>query len=193
MIHPDTEIRRVDDVVGIGVFATAPIPRGTITWALDPLDQVLPESRLASLGPRWEGWLDHHTYHDPQGRRVLCWDAARSMNHSCRPTCGGSDLGFEVALVDIAPGEQLTNDYGTLHLAPSEGFTCRCGALGCRGSVAPDGHAWERWLPELRAALALLTAVPQPLGPLVPSVVLRAGRRAVGLPATERRRRLHAV
>lgn len=193
MIHPDTEVRRVDDVIGVGVFATAFIPRGTLTWALDPLDQLLTPERLAPLGPQWDAWLDHHTYHDPAGNRVLCWDAGRSMNHSCRPTCGGSDLGFEVALVDIHPGEQLTNDYGTLHLEASEGFTCRCGAVECRGVVAPDGSAWQRWLPELRDALAAMTTVPQPLAPLVTPAVLRAGRRAVGLPATERRRRLHAV
>ena len=46
MIHPDTEVRRVDDVVGVGVFATALIPRGTLTWALDPLDQLLTPERL---------------------------------------------------------------------------------------------------------------------------------------------------
>ncbi|MCA9611471.1 MAG: SET domain-containing protein [Myxococcales bacterium] len=193
MIHPDTEIRRVDDVVGIGVFATKRIPRGTLTWALDPLDQILAAPRLEGLGSQWEGWLDHHTYHDPSGNRVLCWDAARSMNHSCRPTCGGSDLGFEVALVDIEEGEQLTNDYGTLHLDAREGFACRCGAPGCRGLVEPDGSAWERWLPELRGALELLTEVPQPLAPIVAPAILRAGRRSVGLPATAKRRRLHAV
>ncbi|MBX3249486.1 MAG: SET domain-containing protein-lysine N-methyltransferase [Myxococcales bacterium] len=189
MIHPDTEVRRVDDVVGVGVFATAFIPRGTITWALDPLDQVFAPGSLDGLGPSWEAWLDHHTYRDREARRILCWDAARAMNHSCEPTCGGSDLGFEVALVDIAPGEQLTNDYGTLHLEPNEGFVCRCGAPGCRGVVAPDGSAWERGLPLLREALTYLTVVPQPLAPLVAPAVLRAGRRAVGLPGTERRRR----
>ncbi len=193
MIHPDTELRRVDDVVGVGVFATAFIPRGTLTWVLDPLDQLLAPARLEGLGRQWEGWLDHHTYHDAKGNRVLCWDAGRSMNHSCRPTCGGSDLGFEVALVDIHPGEQLTNDYGTLHLDPSEGFVCRCGAPGCRGRVEPDGSAWNRWLPALREALGLLTKVPQPLAPITSPALLRAGRRAVGLAGAERRRRPQRV
>ena len=32
MIHPDTELRFISDEVGYGVFATALIGRGTITW-----------------------------------------------------------------------------------------------------------------------------------------------------------------
>jgi hypothetical protein len=30
MIHPDTELRRVNDLIGYCVFAIRPIPRGTI-------------------------------------------------------------------------------------------------------------------------------------------------------------------
>lgn len=38
MIHPDTELRFINEKIGYGVVALKLIPRGTITWALDKLD-----------------------------------------------------------------------------------------------------------------------------------------------------------
>jgi hypothetical protein len=163
MIHPSTELRFIDDVVGWGVFATAQIPRGTVTWVLDPLDQVIPGERIEALGAQWREWRDHFTFGDRSGRRVLCWDLCRSMNHSCRPNCGGTELGIEIALTDIAPGDELTNDYGTLFLDPSEGFPCRCGDPECRGQVAPDGFAAARLRPSVLGALEAAPGLPQAL------------------------------
>ena len=167
MIHPDTELRPIDAIVGWGVFATAPIPRGTVTWVLDPLDQMIDPTWLESLGPQWHRWRDHHTFGDRDGHRILCWDLCRSMNHSCRPNCGGTELGFELALADIAAGEELTNDYGSLHIEASEGFSCRCGQRGCRGTVAPDGTAIDRLRPFVRQAVERAIEIRQPLDALL--------------------------
>ena len=41
MIHPHTELRFINEQMGFGVFATQFIPKGTIIWALDELDQIL--------------------------------------------------------------------------------------------------------------------------------------------------------
>lgn len=38
MIHPSTELRLVDAVIGYGVFATGFLPRGTIIDAQDALE-----------------------------------------------------------------------------------------------------------------------------------------------------------
>ena len=38
------------------------------------------------------------------------------MNHSCNPNVLASDLGFEIAIRDILPGEKMTNDYANLGL-----------------------------------------------------------------------------
>ena len=167
MIHPDTELRMVDDVVGWGVFATRRLPRGTVTWVQDPLDQLITPAMLDGLGPSWQRWVDHHTFADPEGQRVLCWDLCRSMNHSCRPNCAGTELGFEIALVDIEIGDELTNDYGTLRITPSEGFECRCGANSCRGVVEPDLAALDRVAPLLRTALELADSTHQALAELL--------------------------
>src|SRR5881296_1655598 len=40
MIHPDTELHFVDPEIGYGVFATKPIPRGTVIWTLCELDAL---------------------------------------------------------------------------------------------------------------------------------------------------------
>ena len=47
MVHPDTELRFVSPAIGWGVFATRDIPTGTITWALDVLDQHFPMRTFA--------------------------------------------------------------------------------------------------------------------------------------------------
>ena len=44
------------------------------------------------------------------------------MNHSCQPNCAGTELGLEIALVDIEIGDELTNDYATLGISTTEGF-----------------------------------------------------------------------
>ena len=41
MLHPDTTLAWIDDTIGVGVIATKPIPKGTITWARDALDLTL--------------------------------------------------------------------------------------------------------------------------------------------------------
>jgi len=35
MIHPDTEVRFINDEIGYGVVAKKLIPKGTITWVQD--------------------------------------------------------------------------------------------------------------------------------------------------------------
>ena len=49
MIHPDTELRLVNQHIGLGVFATRAIPKGTITWVRDRLDQAFAPAAVAQL------------------------------------------------------------------------------------------------------------------------------------------------
>jgi hypothetical protein len=49
MVHPHTELRFVSPQIGWGVFATRLIPRGTIVWALDSLDQRFTPDQVAAL------------------------------------------------------------------------------------------------------------------------------------------------
>ena len=48
---------------------------------------------------------------------MLCWDIAKYVNHSFNPSCMTTAYDFEIAIRDIQPGEQLTDDYGYLNIA----------------------------------------------------------------------------
>lgn len=163
MVHPHTELRFVNPEIGFGVFATQPIPRGTITWALDCLDQHFTAEEQASLPAYARQQLEKYSYVDARGRSVLCWDHARFFNHSCAANCLSVGYDFELAVRDIAAGEELTDDYGTLN--PDEPFPCRCGVAACRGQVLPDDHARlaPRWNDLAREAFFLIPRVAQPL------------------------------
>ena len=58
MIHPSTELKYVSPEIGIGVVATEFIPKGTITWALDPLDQVFPPEEILNMKPFFRKFID---------------------------------------------------------------------------------------------------------------------------------------
>lgn len=169
LIHPGVCLRHINDTVGHGLIAVERIPIGTITWCLDPLDIQLTAAEATALGPMYAPTLDRYTWTDREGQRVLCWDAGRFMNHSCRPTSMSPGLSFEVAIRDIEVGEELVCDYATLNLeAP---FECACGLPECRGTIEPtdfDRFA-ERWDVELRAIFPQILHVPQPLMGLLPS------------------------
>ena len=147
MIHPDTELREVDPVVGLGVFATRHLPKGTITWALDDLDQRIPETRLAALGRIYRPVIHRYAYVNGHGDRILCWDIGRFVNHSCNANSISTGWDFDLAVRDIEAGEQITNDYALLNLeAP---FECACGEEGCRGLVSSTPAVWAALAPEL--------------------------------------------
>jgi hypothetical protein len=163
MIHPDTELRLVNPQIGYGVFATRFIPRGTITWVRDRLDQALTPAAIAQLPTVYHDIVLKYSFIDGAGRFVLCWDHARFVNHSCNPTCRSAGYDFELAVRDIAPGEELTDDYGSLNLEYD--FTCSCGLPECRRQVRPGdllafADDWDRIVAEPFLRIPTLT---QPL------------------------------
>lgn len=189
MIHPHTELRFVSPAIGWGVFATRPLPRGTIVWALDALDRRLTPAEVAAMPRYAREQIDKYSYVDRHGHHVLCWDHARFFNHSCAANCLSVGYDFEIAVRDIAAGEELTDDYGTLN--PAEPFPCGCGHAECRGQILPDDHARlaDRWNEQARAAFFQIPRVAQPLW----EVLTTADRTAVeaALAAPERLRSIH--
>lgn len=167
MIHPDTELRYVNADIGYGVFATRAIPLGTITWVRDELDQTLSPSRVGAIEGPLRDIVERYCYVDNRGDHVLCWDLARYMNHACEANCMSPGYGFEIAVRDIAAGDELTDDYGTLNIDAS--FACRCKAPRCRREIRPDDilRYGDQWDALIAAAFARLTHVRQPLLPLV--------------------------
>jgi len=115
MIHPDTEVRFISKEKGYGVVATKLIPRGTITWVQDDLDQIFTREKMANLNQNIKKYLDTYSFTN-NGEMVLCWDNGKFVNHSFKPSCFSTPYDFEIAIRDIHPGEELTDDYGYLNV-----------------------------------------------------------------------------
>ena len=185
MMHPDTELRFVSDLVGHGVVATRDIPMGTITWAQDELDREFTPAQVGKLGSLYAESLDKYCFRNHTGRWVLCWDHARFVNHSFRSNCMTTAYNFEIAIRDVKAGEELTDDYGYLNImqpfkAVDEGAD--------RTVVYPDDltryHA--RWDAQLQAAWPRMPAVAQPLASLLsPCTWQRVVRIAEGRQAMD--------
>lgn len=167
MIHPDTELRFINHKIGYGVVATRLIPRGTITWVRDDFDQEFSQDETTRMPRLYREIMDKYSFVDPAGKLVLCWDLARYVNHSCRPTCLSAGYDFELAVQDIHPGEELTDDYGTLNLDAD--FLCSCGFDDCRRVIMPDDPLKyaDAWDAVVAGAFPLIKSAPQPLWPLV--------------------------
>ncbi len=124
---------------------------------------------MAALPAACSANLDRYTWPDGAGNRILSWDLARFVNHSCDPNCLAGPLGCELAIRDIEAGEELTNDYANLGMQPDEGFPCLCGSPHCRGfisgSVEPELQGV--WAARVAAAVVHVPRVPQPLWTLL--------------------------
>ncbi len=162
MIYPGTELRLIDERTGYGVFATSLIPRGSVVWVHDELDQVLSAAHVATLPAVLQKHVERYAYLDGKGNRVLCWDHGRYMNHSCEPNTTSIGTLMEVAREDIQSDEELTCEYGMIHVV--EAFDCACGAPGCRGRLEPNTPAtWERWDREAAEVFGWAIQVDQPV------------------------------
>ena len=163
MIHPHTEIRFINEQIGYGVVATRFIPKGTITWAIDKLDRIFTPDQIKNMALLYQNVIDKYTYRNSAGNYVLCWDNARFVNHSSNSNCITTAYEFELAIRDIHPGEELTDDYGYLNIeepfevAPEPGIN--------RNIVYPDDltRFHKEWDTKLLDAFGSFLQVEQPL------------------------------
>jgi SET domain-containing protein len=117
MLLVKTRIDR-SPIHGLGVYAAEPIRRGTRVWSFTAgFDLDLDPSCLNLLTPEQRQLLLHYGYIDPRlGRFILCCDDARFINHSDTPNIAPEfdeeGHGIDIAVRDIAEGEEITADYG---------------------------------------------------------------------------------
>jgi hypothetical protein len=110
-------------VHGFGVFAAAPIRKGAPVWRFAPgLDMTFEAGIVETLPPHVRTFFAHYGYLDRNvGRIILCFDDARFVNHSDMPNVATDyaqdAYGVDVALRDIAAGEELTMDYANFENA----------------------------------------------------------------------------
>lgn len=119
---------------GQGAFAAEPIParrkigeiRGQSVSVAEARIRATRQERIMIVELSDRKAIDFSRSSDPM----------RYTNHSCRPNARlvirNGRVEFYAAR-DIAPGEEITVDYGETH---HEGrLACRCGAPGCRGAL----------------------------------------------------------
>ena len=112
---------------GLGLFATAPIVKGA--WVIEYTGRKITHAAADHKGGKYLFTLNEEWIVDGTGRE----NTARYLNHSCTPTCEAiieqwprGDRIMIYALRDIAPGEELTYDYGAEYFDAHIGAHCRC-------------------------------------------------------------------
>ena len=113
---------------GLGVFAVAPIAKGTAIWRFaSGLDMEFDPAIVDTLPAHVQTFFSHYGYLDRNMKRIiLCFDDARFVNHSDTPNVATDyaqdPYGLDVALRDIAAGEELTMNYEGFEESAARGF-----------------------------------------------------------------------
>lgn len=137
---------------GNGVFAVAPIGKGERIIEYKGRRRTHAEVDRSNAGDAESG----HTFLFTLNERYVIdataeGNTARWINHSCEPNCQAVleehpgrdrrlDRVFIEAIADIAPGEELTYNYG-ITLAERHTprlrkiWACRCGSPRCTGTL----------------------------------------------------------
>ena len=116
-------------IAGIGLFADEFIPKGTPIWRFKKgFDIRVDQAYVDALPGPAKAFFATYAYQNQETLRyVLCADNARFFNHSDTPntTCvedPEDEDTMDIALRDIAPGEELTVDYREFDTDPFYGF-----------------------------------------------------------------------
>jgi len=131
-MHPDGFVGK-SSISGKGLFAAKKIPKGTIVMRYTG-GRVYSSTHFRNLKKRYKAIVKKFAYEDDQGNLVYIAGSAKYWNHSCDPNTGPfKDV--DIALRDIAKGEELTYDYAFLHPGKFAAMLCRCTSVRCRGSI----------------------------------------------------------
>jgi hypothetical protein len=173
MIHPNTEVLFVSKDIGYGLFATAAIPKGTITFAQDPLDIIITSKKFLRLDQKSKDLVETYCFMDQHGDRILSWDNGKYVNHSCNPNTMSTGYGFEIALRNIQPGEEITDEYGLFNVQETIPLHCNC--KNCRKHLKPTDidqyvNIWDN---QIRDALVYFTEVDQPLLKMLEPITIK--------------------
>lgn len=163
MMHPDTVMAKINDKKGLGVVATRYIPKGTIVYAIDPIDTKVSLNSPLLDDPKYGDIIRRYGYVTGPEGYVIGWDHSKYVNHSCAPNTISTGWGFEIAIKDIAEGEEVVDEYGLFNIEAD--LKCACGAAGCRGYISRTDHetlspVWDSWVKE---SLLAFEDVEQPM------------------------------
>ena len=167
MIHPNTQLKFIDEQVGYGVFATATIAEGTIVYVKDSLELSISPTDYLMNSEDMKEVIEKYSYIDEKGNRIVSWDFAKYVNHCCNCNTISTGYGFEIAIRDIQAGEQITDEYGIFNLVKP--MTLVCGEANCRKEIKPTDFDtyYKDWDRKIQHSIMKLFTVEQPLMPFV--------------------------
>jgi uncharacterized protein len=174
MLHPDIRIGWKNDPVGCGLYASALIPAGAMVYVQDALDTLVPPDSPLLSDERYAPYIDKYCVIDPQGNHIVCWDASKYVNHCCHYNTLATAYGFKIAIREIAPGEEVTDDYVAFNLEEDMPLTCRF--EDCRKVLHPDDFELlaPSWDTQIKVALQSFPSAAQPLMGYLPEEQLLA-------------------
>src|SRR5262245_48804369 len=139
-LSPKTSVKP-SGIAGRGLYANAPLVRGEIVSVKGGhlIDRATRERNKvvindADMQIADDLFLAPLTSEEFEGVMMF-------LNHSCEPNVGVQGQIVFVALRDVAVGEELMLDYGTID-HDAEPMACRCGEATCRGTIT--GEDWRR-------------------------------------------------
>ena len=144
--HIEVQSSRVH---GQGVFATRHIAAGETV--IEYVGEVISWEEAQDRHPHDPKDPNHTFYFSLEDGRVIDakygGNAARWINHSCKPSCEAREDGFNgeprvfiYAKRNLKTGEELFYDYsldieGKITKQMKKDYECRCGAKKCRGTM----------------------------------------------------------
>lgn len=138
------QVRR-SGVHGKGVFAIAPIERGEAI--IEYKGEVISWKEALRRHPHDPSDPHHTFFFHIDDKHVIDakvgGNAARWINHACKPNCEADEVDGRVfikALRRLEPGQELFYDYGLViderySQRLKKQYACRCGARKCRGTM----------------------------------------------------------
>ncbi|MEO8081989.1 MAG: SET domain-containing protein-lysine N-methyltransferase [Caldimonas sp.] len=143
---PRIQVRR-SGIHGKGVFALRPIAAGDMV--VEYTGRIITWKEAKRRAPHDADEPNHTFFFHIDDKRVIDGNdgggSAKWINHACGPNCEADEDDeagrvFIRALRDIAPGEELSYDYGLIlegrHTKKVKAeFACRCGTPECRGTM----------------------------------------------------------
>jgi D-alanine-D-alanine ligase len=128
----------------LAVHATRAFRRGERIVPFERQERRLLTSRelLREARGARRAWLKRHAW-PVDDELWACWSRDPKkwapVGHSCEPSAWLRGLDV-VARRAIAPGEEVTLEYATLHDERMPSFACDCGAPSCRGRIRGTEH-----------------------------------------------------
>lgn len=168
MLNSNLRIQWISDEKGYGVFAAKDIRKGTVTFALDPLDIIIEKSQVKKQNDIIRYYIDRFSYEGPDGSRIISWDFGKYMNHCCNANTLTTGYGFEIATRDIEKGEEVTDDYRIF--TTDHQLNMSCDKPNCTQSLDFNYEVdlISRWDSQIKEALMLFNYVDQELKPFIP-------------------------